>query len=84
MTPSEEFADVFVNFSLSEMEKQMDLLIEIALITNNCNFDDFEERSTLFFFKQNIMRCLEAGNILAKKQQKRIGRKTLQAMEGTK
>lgn len=72
MTPSKVFADVFMNFELAEMEKEIDRLLEIALVTDNGNFDYPEERDKLFFFKQNLMRCLEAGHALAEKQQKRL------------
>lgn len=81
MIPNKVFAEVFQNFELAEMGKQIDLLLEIALITDNCNFDNAKERGNLFFFKQNLKRCLEAGHVLAEKQKKRLLRKRVAKME---
>ncbi len=77
MSTFEAFDEVFKSFHLGELVKEIDLLTEIALTTDNGYYDASEERDRLFFFKRTLVKCLEAAEVLAEKNFNRIKRESV-------
>jgi hypothetical protein len=65
MTPSESFTEFFQWFKLREVHTKIELLFKIALTTENGCFDSPEEREDLFFFKEELTKCIDAARRLA-------------------
>jgi hypothetical protein len=83
MTPAEVFADAFLNIELADFEKELDLLVEIALVTENGSYDEARERDHLIYLRKTLTEVLNAANLLAEKQRRRFIRKVeLRAREG--
>jgi hypothetical protein len=65
MYPSEIFTEFFQWYKLREVHTRIELLFKIALTTDNGNYDDPKEREELFFFKEELMKCIDAARRLA-------------------
>ncbi len=72
MKPSEVFADAFFNIKLVEFESEIDLIVEIALVTENGSYDTARSRDHLLYLKKRLTEVLKAAYSIAEKQRQRL------------
>ncbi len=65
MYPSEIFTVFFKGNDLMDVHSRIDLLFKIALTTDNGHFDKAKERKELFYFKEELLKCVDAARRLA-------------------
>jgi hypothetical protein len=68
MRPIDTLTDFSTSHGLDEIHARIELLVKIAMITDNGYFDKAEERKDLFFFIDNLKRCLSAVYLLSDRQ----------------
>jgi hypothetical protein len=72
MKPIHALTDFSASHGLDEVHTRIELLVKIAMITDNGYFDEVKERKDLYFFVDNLKRCLNAVYSLAEKQHRRL------------
>jgi hypothetical protein len=72
MRPIDTLTDFSTSHDLDEIHARIELLVKIAMITDNGHFDKAEERKDLFFFIENLKRCLSAAYSLAERHHRHL------------
>jgi hypothetical protein len=72
MKQIDTLTDFSTSHGLDETHARIELLVKIAMISDNGYFDKVEERNDLYFFIDNLKRCLSAVYSIAEKQHGRF------------